>query len=83
MVSIAKGDYILITDADTQIITKDALKKAQSLNKEFVSAKIIHPKKSRKNLDYKIRSFESKFGKLLTSNGAFMFINKHFYFPIL
>lgn len=79
LVSKAKGEYILITDADTLIMNKNALKIAQSLNKDFVSAKLSYPKNSYWNLDYAIRSFESKFNRVITSNGAFMFLKKEYF----
>ncbi|ABX31653.1 glycosyl transferase family 2 [Petrotoga mobilis SJ95] len=82
LVTRAKGEYVLITDADTLIMNKDALKIAQSLNKDFVSAKLSYPKNTYWNLDYAIRSFESKFNRLLTSNGAFMFLKKEFFEPL-
>lgn len=82
LVTKAKGEYVLITDADTLIMSKDALKIAQSLNKDFVSAKLSYSKSSYWNLDYAIRSFESKFDRLLTSNGAFMFLKKEFFEPL-
>jgi cellulose synthase/poly-beta-1,6-N-acetylglucosamine synthase-like glycosyltransferase len=83
LVSKAKGEYILITDADTLIMNKDALKIAQALNKDFVGAKLFYPKKSHyENLEYAIKSFESKFNRLITTKGAFMFLKKEFFEPL-
>lgn len=83
MFEISKGENILITDADSLILTKDALLIAQSLNKDFVTSRIstseLPGNKSYWNLDFLIRSFESKFNKLIVSTGVFMFIKReHF-----
>lgn len=80
MFEISKGENILITDADSIILTKDALKIALSLKKDFVTSKIspseLPGNKSYWNLDFLIRSFESKFNRLIVATGVFMFIKR-------
>ncbi|NUU97763.1 glycosyltransferase [Marinitoga sp. 1138] len=81
--SQSSGDYILVSDADTEFILKDSLKKAVLSNADMVTGIVGHNElpglKKYWNLEFNIRNFESKFGKCVVSSGTFIFVKREFF----
>ncbi|NUU99620.1 hypothetical protein XO12_05745 [Marinitoga sp. 1154] len=80
----SSGEYILISDADTVFLSKDAIKKAVLSKAEMVTgivgSKELPGFKKYWNVEFNIRNFESYFGKCVVSSGTFIFIKRE-YFP--
>ncbi|WGS66024.1 glycosyltransferase [Marinitoga aeolica] len=80
----SSGDYILVSDADTLFLSKNALKNAVLSNSEMVTAIVgsdeLPGLKKYWNIEFNVRNFESQFGKCVVSSGTFIFVKRE-YFP--
>lgn len=83
MFEFSKGDYILITDADSEIITNEAINIALNSSKEMISSLILTKDLPGNheywNMDFLIRKFESKFNTSVVASGVFMFIKRTYF----